>query len=68
MKKEFELKNEYEDAWVARLFKHLPLAQVLISATWNGALNQAPCSVENLFLPLPLLLPLLVTSLCQINK
>ena len=53
---------------VAQFVKHLPLAQVMIPGSWDGALRQGPGSLGSLLLPLPLLLPLLVLSLCQIYK
>ena len=40
--------------WVAQSVKHLPLAQVMIPESWDGAPHQAPCSVGGLHLPLPL--------------
>ena len=49
-------------AWVAQSCKCLPLAQVMISGSQDGALGQAPCSVGSLLLPLSLPLPLLVLS------
>ena len=32
-------------AWVAQSVKHLPLAQVMISGSWDQSPHQAPCSV-----------------------
>ena len=49
-------------AWVAQLVKRLPLAQVMNPGSWDRTLHGAACSAGNLFLPLPLLLPLLVLS------
>ena len=46
------------------VIKRLPLAQVMISRSWDRAPHQAPSSSGNLLLPLPLPLPLLVLSLC----
>ena len=53
------------DTWVAQSVKHLPLAQVMITGSWDQApCHRAPCSVGSLLLPLPLPpLPLLVCSL-----
>ena len=48
--------------WLARLVKHVPLAQVMISGFWDGAPCQAPCLAGSMLLPLPLQLPLLVLS------
>jgi len=64
------LENNRVREWMAQSVKCLPLAQVMILGSWDRAPYQAPCSVGNLLLPLPLLLPLLVLSLylCQINK
>ena len=39
----------------------LPLAQIMIPGSWDGAPHQAPCSADSLLLPL--LLPMLVLSL-----
>ena len=66
--------NYSRSAWVAQLVKPLPLIQVMIPGSWGGAPYWAPCSVQSLLLPLPLLFALLVVSgslslsLCQINK
>ena len=48
-----------------RQVKHLPLAQVMIMGSWDGAL-WAPCSGGSLLLPLalPLSLPLPLLLLC----
>ena len=56
--------------WVSQLVKPLPLAQVMISRSWDQAPGRAPCSVGSLLLPLPLLFPPLVLTcvLCQINN
>ena len=53
--------------WVAQLVKRLPLAQIMISGSWDGAPGQVPCSEGSLLLPLPLpsLAPALILS--QIN-
>ena len=50
--------------------KCLPAAQVMISRSWDRAPHGAPCSVGNLLLPLPLLLPpqVLSLSLSLLNK
>ena len=49
--------------------KWLPLAQVMISRSWDWAPHWAPCSVGSLLLPLPLPFPELCSlSLFQINK
>ena len=44
-------------AWVAQSVKHLPLAQLMISGSWDRAPHQALCSARSLLLPLPLSLP-----------
>ena len=66
----FQLKNTFWGTWVAQLVKHLPLAQVMISRSWDGGLHWTCCSVGSLLLSLPLLLPLLVLSqsLSLLNK
>jgi len=63
-----EIKQEKQnrDAWVAQSVKHLPLAQVMIPGSWDGALHPAPCSAESLLLPLPLSL-LLFSLLLTLN-
>ena len=53
---------------MAPLVKRLPSAQIMILGSWDRVLCRAPCSVGSLLLPPPLLLPLPVLSLCQINK
>ena len=59
----------YWGAWVAQSVKHLPLAQVMISESWDQALRQAPCSEGSLLLPLPLPLPITCSpSLSLSNK
>ena len=65
-----ELNGKTRDAWVAQSVKCLPLAQIMILGSWDQALNPASCSVENLLLPLLLLLPLFVLarSLSLANK
>ena len=40
-------------AWVAQSVKHLTLAQVMISGSWDWAPPCAPHSVRSLLLPLP---------------
>ena len=50
-------------ARVAQSVKRLPWDQVMISGSWDGALNGVPCSAGSLLLPLPLPLTLLVFSL-----
>ena len=50
----YDTKANVRDAWVAQSSGHLPLAHVMIPGSWDGALHQAPCSVESLLLPLPL--------------
>ena len=50
------------DAWVAQSVKHLPLAQVMISRSWDQIPCQDPGSEGILLLLLPLLLPLLILS------
>ena len=35
--------------WVAQSAKGLPLAQVMIPGSWDGALHLAPCSREACF-------------------
>ena len=57
--------NQQRGTWVAQSVKHLPLAQVMISGSWDGAPCQGPCSVGSLFLPLSLLLhpPFLIMHL-----
>ena len=49
--------------WVIQLVKRLPLAQVMILASWDGPLAQAPYSAGSLLLTLPLPVPLLVLIL-----
>lgn len=39
-------KTKLRDAWVAQLFKRLPLVQVTISGSWEGAPYWVPCSAE----------------------
>ena len=39
---------------MAQLVMHLPFVQVMISQSQDLASHQAPCSVGNLLLPLPL--------------
>ena len=56
------------DAWVAQWVRHLALAQVMISGSWDRALRWASCSAGSLVLHLPLQLALLVLSLCQIKS
>ena len=46
--------------------KHLPLAQVMIPGSWDGAPFQAPCSIRSL--PLLLALPHCLCSLSLSNK
>ena len=45
-------KNWFAGTWVAHLVKHLPLAQVMISGSWDGAPGQASCSAGSWLLPL----------------
>ena len=58
--------NLGRSTWVAQSGKHLTLAQVMISRSWDRALHQAPkwalCSAGSLLLPLPLPSPLLTCS------
>ena len=63
-------KNEKWSTQVAGLVKRLPLAQVMILRSSNGALHWPPCSVGSLLLPLllPLLMCSLLLSFSQINK
>ena len=49
---------------MVQLVKHLPLAQVMVSEPWDQAPHWAPYSVGSLLLPL--LLPMLVLSLCHV--
>ena len=45
---------EKRGAWVAQSVKHLPLAQVMTpSPGIKPCINQAPCSVGSLLVPLP---------------
>lgn len=53
-----------EGPWLVRLVKWLSWAPVMIPGSWDGG----PCSVGNLLVPLPLLLPQLVCSLSLSNK
>ena len=39
---------------MAQSVKHLPLAQVIISGSWDPALLLTPCSARSLLLPFPL--------------
>ena len=60
-------------AWVAQLVKYLPSAQVMIPEFWDVALNQSPCLMGNLLLPLlcpstRALFLALSLPLSQINK
>ena len=66
LKKQTNKPNTGRGAWVAQSVKHLPLAQVVVTESWDQDPSQAPCSVGSLLLPLPL--PLLVLTLSQINK
>ena len=55
---------------MAQSVKHLPLAQVVISGSWNQVPHWALCSAGSLLLPLPLSLPLIMLlslSLSLIN-
>ena len=57
--------------WVAQLVKPLPLAQVMISESWDPVPCWAPCSAGGLLLPLPVPLapPFMLTlSFSQISK
>ena len=54
--------------WMAQLVEHLPLAQVMILGSWNGAPPQVSCSVGSLLLPFPLPPPLCSCSCSLINK
>ena len=51
-----------KSTWVAQLGEHLPLAQVMISDSWDQALHWVLCLAGSLRLPLPLPLTLLVLS------
>ena len=59
---------------MAQLVKHLPLAQVMVSGSWDQALCQTSFSAGSLLLPLHLPHPQLMLSLSfslslsQINK
>ena len=55
-----KLETTRKGTWVAQLFKHLPSAYVMIPGSWDRVLNQAPCSLGCLLLPLPL--PLLLCA------
>ena len=55
-------KMQVPGAWVAQAVKHLPLAWVMISGSWDQVLHRAPCSEGRPLLPLPLPLCLLVLS------
>ena len=46
----------------------LPLAQVMIPESWDGALRPVPCSLGSLLLPLPLPSASPACVLCQVNK
>ena len=54
--------------WVAQWFKPLPLAQVMIPASWDRAPHGALCSAGSLLPPLSLPASLLTCNLYQINK
>ena len=55
--------------WVAQSVKDLPLAQVMIPGSQDGAPSWAPCSVASLLILLSLPLPLpLVLCLALSNK
>ena len=65
-------KRNTEGTWVAQLVKHLTLAQVMISGSWDGApiVLWPPCSAGSLpttLLPLPMV-SLSLSLFFQINK
>ena len=60
-------KRILRDSWVAQLVGHLPLAQLMVLESWDGAPHQAPCSMGNLLLPL-FFPPAHALSLSQINR
>ena len=47
--KVFENVNSLWSTCVAQLVKRLPLAQVMISGSWDQVLSWAPCSAEVYF-------------------
>ena len=55
-------------AWVAQSFKHMPLAQVMISGSYDRATHGAPCSVEVASSCLSASPPAHALSLSQINN
>ena len=54
--------------WVSQSVRHLPLAQIVVSGSWDWALHSDPWSAESLLLPVFCPSPLLVLALSQINK
>ena len=63
----FVLNARDRGAWVAQSVKCLPLAQVMISRSWDQAFHWAPCSAKGLSLLLPLLLPLTLLPACALT-
>ena len=53
---------------VVQSVRRLPLVQVMVLGSWDGALHQGGAEQGAGSPLLSLLLPLLVLSLCQINK
>ena len=54
--------------WVAQSVKHLPLAQVMIPGSCDGAPHQPPCSADGLLLPSPSAPPPACALLCSVSK
>ena len=57
------LKQIFRDAWVVQMVGHPPLAQVMISRSWDRAPCWGPSSVGSLLLPLSLFLLVRALSL-----
>ena len=62
----FPYKSNSRGTWGAQSVKHLPLAQVMISGSWDWAPREAPCPMGCLLLPLSA--HALVLCLSQINR
>ena len=52
-----QFQSSQRGASVVQSVKPLPMAQVMIPKSWDGAPHPAPCSVGSLLLTLPLPLP-----------
>ena len=51
LKAHSSLKENKRGTWVAQSVKHLPLAQVMISVSWDQTPRQALCSAGSLLRP-----------------